>query len=94
MSSQSQDTLTCNDELSTDDATFTIAYNSVNRDDVAVQFGWCSTSSYSECQKGNYCSSSTNLKQTCTKSISNVRRGLTFSFLLRSNARGHGSSID
>lgn len=68
---QGSEQFTCSSAFSSDDATFDIRYNSVNRDDVAVQFGWCSSSSYDECQKFNHCSSSDNLKQHCSESISN-----------------------
>ena len=56
-----------------DSASFDIRYHSVNRDDVAVQFGWCATEDYSDCTFSNHCSSSTNLNQHCSYSSSNYK---------------------
>ena len=69
---QTQSTFKCSDH-SFGSGSFDIRYHSVNRDDIAVQFGWCSDTDYSDCTFSNHCTSSTNLNQHCSYSSSNYK---------------------
>lgn len=60
-------------QCSVDNANLDLAYHSVNRDDIEVQFGWCSYDSSSDCVMNNVGTSHTSLAQHYTGSYTSYK---------------------